>query len=284
METIIGIGTAGCKVASLFENYNNIYDVYKIDSDNLEESPRNFLVEKKKTHEEYSMDNTNFSYFFKDIDTEVLVILSGGGQTSGVVPKVLERLVERMGAEKVNVLFIMPDVEELHGDDKLSNRLTYNVLMQWARSNMFNMLYLADNLKLEEIVNDTPVYNYYEKINQLLVSTIHMTNVFKHTDAVVASSFRNSDCSKIATFGIFDVENNDEKPFFSLDNILEKHYYYGINKQALETDGNLMSGIKNKMKEINSSGQRGSYGVYETSYEQNYGYSIFFSQKIQKDT
>ena len=80
------------------------------------------------------------------------------------------------------------------------------------------------------------------------------------------------------------VENNDEKPFFSLDNILEKHYYYGINKQALETDGNLMSGIKNKMKEINSSGQRGSYGVYETSYEQNYGYSIFFSQKIQKDT
>lgn len=282
METIVGIGSAGCKIADQFSNYNNIYDIYKIDK-NLNISDKSFCVQEQDSHEDYDRATINFDYFFRNVQTEVLVIVCGGGMISTITPKVLGCLVEKLGSKKVNVLYISPDLEETYGDYRLGHNVCYNVLMEWARSGRYNDLYLVDNVVLEKIAKDTPIYNYYSKMNELLVSTIHMINVFKHSEPVVASSFRKSLASKIATFSIYDVEKNEEMPFFSLDIILEKHYYYGINKETLETNGTLMQDIKNKMKEVNKNGQRGSYGVFETSYENNYGYIISYTQKVQSD-
>ena len=282
METIIGIGNAGCNVAATFQKYN-VYDVYKINND-ISSDSNNYNLITRNSHQEYEETCPDLKLFFSNIKTDSLVVLSGAGKKSGICLKALEQLVNHLGSERVNVLYIRPDTEQLAGDAEMHERLVYNVLQQYVRSGMFNNMMLISNVELEKIVGDVPVRGYYEKLNELLVSTIHMTNVFEHSKAEIKTSFKKSDISRICTFGIYDLEKKEEKLFFPLDNQLEMHYYYAINEETLESDGNLMQDIKSKMREINNSSQRGSYGVYSTQYSTNYTYLISFSQKIQKSS
>ena len=280
METIIGIGAAGCNIADDFADYN-LYNIYKIDV-GLEQSTHTYPVHEYATHEEYEKQAPDFKNFFSAIDSEVLVIVCGAGSISGIVLKTLEQLVTQIKPENVNVLYIRPDTEELNGNVKLQERLVYNVLQEYARSGMFNDLILVDNISLEKIVGDIPIRVYFEKLNELLVSTLHMINIFDHSEAEINSFFKKSAASKILTLGLYDSEEDEEKLFFPLSKKLERHYYYAINEEALKSDGGLMQNIKNKMRDINQGGQRGTYAVYPTQYKTNYAYTISFSQDIQK--
>jgi hypothetical protein len=60
-------------------------------------------------------------------------------------------------------------------------------------------------------------------------------------------------------------------------------YYYSINKGELEKEGNLLSNVKQNIKEVSTSGVRASYGIYASEYEQNYGYVIAYSSEIQNE-
>jgi len=281
METIIGIGSAGCNIADTFAKYD-MYDTYKIDTGLVHDS-HTYGLPVMPTHEQYENNVPDLSRFFAAIDSEVLVVVCGAGKVSGVTLQVLEQLAKKIKPENVNVMYIKPDTEELAGDSKLQDRLVYNILQQYARSGMFHNLMLVSNPCLENIIGDVPIRVYFEKLNELLVSTMHMINVFNHSEAEIKTNFRKSDASRISTFGIYDSEEDEEKMFFPLDNRLEMRYYYAVNEEALESDGGLMQSIKNKMREINNGSTRGSYGVYSTQYPSNYTYLISFSQKIQKD-
>ena len=282
METIIGVGKAGCNIADAFSKYGT-YEVYKIDA-GIESNLHSLGLPACDTHEEYEKNTPDISGFVSNVESDVLVVVSGAGKVSGVTLKVLEQLVKKLDTEKVNVLYIKPDTEELSGESKMQERLVYNVLQQYARSGMLNNLILVSNPELEKIIGDVPIRSYYEKLNELLVSTIHMINIFNHSEAEIKTNLRRSEASRISTLGIYNFEENEERMFFSLDNQLEMHYYYAINEETLESDGGMMQSIKNKMREINNSSQRGTYGVYSTQYPTNYAYLISFSQKIQKST
>ena len=281
METVIGLGQAGCNIADAFSKYG-VYDIYKVDTNLLHDS-HSYNLPVYNTHEEYEKKAPNLKMFFSTVDTDILLVVSGAGKVSGVILKVFEQLVGQLGPSRVNVLYIKPDIEELSGEFKLQERLVYNVLQQYARSGMFNNLILVSNPELGKIIGEVPIRSYYEKLNETIVSTIHMINVFEHSEAEIKTNLRKSETSRISTLGIYNSEEEEEKLFFPLDNQLEMHYYYAINEQTLESDGGLMPSIKKKMREINNSSQRGTYGVYSTQYSTNYAYLISFSQKIQKD-
>ena len=51
METITGIGAAGCNIADDFADYN-LYNIYKIDV-GLEQSTHTYPMREYTTHEEY---------------------------------------------------------------------------------------------------------------------------------------------------------------------------------------------------------------------------------------
>jgi len=282
MESIVGIGKAGCDIADAFSKYGT-YDVYKIDT-GIENSSNSLGLPARDTHEEYEKNTPDISELLSSIESDVLVVVSGAGKVSGITLKVLEQLVTKLGTEEVSVLYIKPDTEELSGEIEMQEHLVFNVLQQYARSGMISNLILVSNPELEKIIGDVPIRSYYEKLNELLVSTIHMINIFNHSEAELKNNLRRSETSRISTLGIYNFEENEEKMFFSLDNRLEMHYYYAINESTLESDGGLMQSIKNKMREINNSSQRGTYGVYSTQYPTNYAYLISFSQKIQKST
>ena len=90
METVIGLGSAGCKIAEQLAEYPQ-YTVYRIDSE--KRSGAKFKQLKKAgSHEEYEKKCPSFKRFFKDASAPYLFIVSGAGAVSGAALRILEQL------------------------------------------------------------------------------------------------------------------------------------------------------------------------------------------------
>ena len=105
-----------------------------------------------------------------------------------------------------------------------------------------------------------------------------MINVYDHIDSVVDTFSKSLIGRRISTIGFYDTKNNENKLFYSLDNTAEMRYYYAINKEKLETDGDILKKIREQVKsEIET-----SYGIFSTNYEQDYVYIIANTSEIQR--
>jgi hypothetical protein len=178
--------------------------------------------------------------------------------------------------KNINVLYIKPDVEFLGASNKAQERLVRNVLQEYARSGKLERLYLVDNKLVESVIGEVPVFGYYDRLNDLIASTLHMINLYNHQSPVHSTSFEPSEITRVSTFGVVDSESGEEKLFFLLDTPSEKCYYYAINQKTLETDGTLMNkiinNINNNTKDEDS--VKTAFRIHSTSYEQDYAYIV----------
>jgi len=271
MNTIIGLGKAGCAIADKFSQYPQ-YKIYKIDSENLDgNDKRARLLKRKDTPEEYEESAPSMKTFFRYTTDDVLFVVSGAGIVSGTSLRILQQLSKK----NISILYIKPDLEFLGKANTLQERLVRNVLQEYARSSAITRLYMVDNKVIEDIIGDVPIVGYFDKLNDLIVSAFHMINVYNHQTPVHETPFKSSDLAKISTLGVIDVESGEEKMFFSLDSISEKCYYYGINQKALETDGKLLRRLTDSInKNSKDEDIKTTFQVHSTTYEQNYGYLI----------
>ena len=186
---------------------------------------------------------------------------------------------------ELSVLYIRPDTSLLSKNKTLHEKATYGVLQEFARSGLLKMLYLVSNINLENILGDVPIIGYINKINELLISTVHMINVFRNSDPVMGGIEEPQEASRIATFGISDIEGNEEKSFFSLDRAKERCYIYSINEERLKTDGDLRKKIVSHVKEQSETEDlKVSFGVFPTNYQQDYCYILNYTSIIQSDS
>lgn len=270
MDTVIGLGKAGCAIADKFAQYPQ-YKTFKIDSEGLDPKNKNcHLLKKQDSPEKYEKTVRSMKTFFAKTTDNILFVLSGSGMISGASLQILKNL----RGKKVNILYIKPDMEFLGHMNILQERVVRNVLQEYTRSGVFNRIFLVDNKKVEEVLGDVPIIGYYDRLNELIVSTIHMVNIYDHQKAIHATPFDKADTTRISTFGIVNVDEGKEKLFFSLDNIREKCYYYAINSKALETDGKLLRTLTDNINKNIGKDVRAGFQVYSTSYEQNYGYLV----------
>jgi len=275
MDTVIGLGKAGCAIADKFAQYPQ-YKVFKIDSEGLDSKGKNnYVIAKQDSPEDYETSVRSMKTFFKRITDDVLFILSGSGMISGSALQILKNLKDR----NVNILYIKPDLEFLGHNNILQERVVRNVLQEYTRSGLFNRIFLVDNKRIEQILGEVPIIGYYDKLNELIVSTFHMINVYNHQEAIHATPFDTADTTRISTLGILNVDEGEEKLFFSLDNIREKCYYYAINSKVLETDGKLLRTLTDNINKNIGKDVRAGFQVYSTSYEQNYGYLVVNTEK-----
>jgi len=270
MDTIIGLGSAGCKIADKFAFYEQ-YAVFKIDSEDIEKDTRSLVLPKRKTAEEYEKKVPSLKRFFKGATKDILFIVCGGGTISGASLRILEQTK----AKNINVLYIKPDLKFLGEVNLLQERTIRNVFQEYARSGVFNQLYIIDNKEIEKILGEIPVIGYFDKINELIVSTMHMINVYQHLDSVYSTPHISKEINRISTFGIFDFKTGKEKLFFSLDSTSEKSYYYAINQKTLETDGSLLRRLTEDIaKNTDEEKISTSFEIHSTSYKENYGYVL----------
>ena len=276
---VIGLGQAGCNIADLLSVYPQ-YKTYKIDVGI--EGKRCYDVKKQKGPEEYEKNVPSMKTFFKGIKGETLFVVGGSGSISAMCLSIMEQIKDKC---ELSVLYIRPDTSLLSKNKTLHEKATYGVLQEFARSGLLEMLYLVSNINLENILGNVPIIGYINKINELLVSTVHMINVFRNSDPVMGGIEEPQEASRIASFGISDIEGNEEKSFFSLDRTKERCYIYSINEERLKTDGDLRKKIVSHVKEQSETEDlKVSFGVFPTNYQQDYCYILNYTSIIQSDS
>jgi len=271
METVIGLGSAGCNIADCFAEYPQ-YKVFKIDN-GIYGKNCHFLP-KYDTPEEYEAHIGDLSSFFSGVTQDVLLIFGGSGNISGGALRVLEQLRHC----RISVLYIEPDVGMLSGRRKLQERVTYYVMQEYARSGLFERVYLVSNPRIESVLGEVPIIGYNDKLNQTIVSVFHMINVYNNNPPVAGNFSDFKDHTRISTIGISNLQN-EKKLFFPLDSIKEMKYYYAINRDKLETDGTLMRKITENVKQ--ESEYDVSYGIYATNYADDYVYCVANTSMVQ---
>ena len=109
MDTIIGLGKAGCAIADKFAQHPQ-YKVFKIDSEGLDVSDeRAYLLERYDHPEKYEKNIPFLGSFFEDVTEDILFVVSGAGYTSAASLGILQQLSDK----NLNILYIKPDVEFL---------------------------------------------------------------------------------------------------------------------------------------------------------------------------
>ena len=274
MDTVIGLGEAGCNIADEFAKYSQ-YKIYKIDNglDGLRQEGVYDMPWQDSTerYEEKCPDMTNF---FRGLSGDVLFVLGGSGNISGAALTILEHIKHC----NINILYIRPDLDSINITKQRQEWVVFNVLQEYARSGVFERIYLVDNSKVEQALGNVPVIGYYDKLNSVIVSSLHMINVYNHIGSVVNTFSKPLAGRRISTIGFYDTKNNENNLFYSLDNVGEMRYYYAINREKLETDGDILKKVREQIK----GDTEASYGIFATNYEQDYVYTVAHSSEIQR--
>ena len=276
MDTIIGLGNAGCNIAEMFAQYPQ-YKAYKMDV-GLKRTKTTFPMKEYEKLEDYEEKLPSLKTFFKEVEGEILFVVGGAGKVSSASLKILQYLKK----EKISILYIKPELSLLNETQTKLERLVYNVFQEYTRSGIFERMYIVSNEEVDRMLGGVSIKSYNEKINQMVVSTIHMINVYKNNDSVNDTFSDLPVGARLTTIGMSDLEKKEDKMFFSLDNVSDIVYYYTHNKEKLESDFELMGKIKEAVSEKKEEGLRVTYGIFETDYEQDYIYCLNHSSVIQK--
>ena len=274
---IVGLGDAGCNIAEAFSQYPQ-YKIFKINVDIEGEGCYNIL--KCSTAEEYeSLDLSGVKTFLREATGETMFIIGGSGKISCASLRILEYIKNL----PISILYIKPDLGMLNEVQKMQERLVFGVVQEYARSGVFDEVCIVSNTALESAVGGAPIIGYYDKLNQVLVSALHMINVFKNTESVIGQIEKPKETHRITTIGLFDIEKNEEKMFFSLDKARQRCYIYSINENKLKTDGDLFSKLKNQVKGKSKEGLKRRHTLfYSTDYDYDLGYIIERNTKTFK--
>lgn len=282
MQTVVGLGQAGCKIADKFDIYPQ-YNIFKIDTE-ISSLENVFDIPRCATSEDYEhSDYPGLTSFFTNIAPETLFITSCG-TISGASLRILEKLKEK---SKITVMYIVPDKSNLTDLQKLQNNLLFNVFQEYARSSTFERIILIDNKKATEIMGAVPVLKFWDTLNTMIASTYHMINVFDHSHPVFTTFSNKVNTARITTIGATPWSPETEKEenmFFLLDIPREKRYYYAIPQKKLEEDETLMTKIQKQVKNaVEHDRMKVGYAIYSTTYDHPYVYCEGYSTLIQKN-
>ena len=278
MQTIIGIGEAGCNIADQFANYPQ-YKIYKIDT-GLQKAPRCYNFPEYDHPEKYEGNCPSLKRFFKNVKDGVLVVTSCG-LISAAILRILEQIKHKC---QISILYIRPDRALLPELKTLNDNVLFHILQEYTRSALFERIYLVDNVQVSKIVGDVPIREHFNKLNELVVYTIHMMNVFNNTEPETTTFAPFIETARMTTFSLLNYETGEEKPFFDLDIPREKRYYYGVPEKRLQTDGTLLKKIGEQLKEQKQYDKMMmSYAVFSTDYEDVYAFSLLNSSVVQNN-
>ena len=266
---IVGLGNAGCKIASLFKSQSQ-YHVEIIDEGKG--------IKKKNSVEEY--DKVNYKPRKKAIKsaTEGILFVCGSGKIAGASLRVLEGLRH----VKMTVVYLYPDLEFSSTKEIRRNRVHFNVLQEYTRSGLIEEIILLDNKVLLKHVGHGTVLSYFDKVNSFVYSIIHTLNYCDNVKPEFEAEQERKEISRISTIGWGDFEENKEKLFFSLDNITETGYIININEEELANDISVLPNVKSMVKENKKLNRETSFAIWSTEEAMSYYYTKHYTHFIQE--
>lgn len=255
MINLVGIGGTGCALVGQLSQYPQ-YKTLEIDED------RN--IEKRKGPEEYEKNCPSFKKLFKGMKGETWVMLSAAGNISGILLRVLEQL----NGEK-NVLCVTTDSSLLSSVGKLQQKLVVGVLQQYARSGLLERLLLVDNSRVEELMGEVPLDEYWAKINEIITYSFHSVMCFRHTKPVMETKEEKNEITRIGTLGLYG-EDKKKKLFYDLAHITTERYHYSFSKQDIKGNGKILPTIKRDLSGEDNITK--TFAIYESERTDPYAY------------
>ena len=111
----------------------------------------------------------------------MLFVVCGAGKVANASLRILENLKNC----NVELLYIVPDLDLLGHSSATQNKIVYNVLQEYARSGLFINMFIIQNSVVQDIIGNVPIINYYDVLNESIVSTFHMMNVFRFSRPII---------------------------------------------------------------------------------------------------
>ena len=175
---ILCLGSAACNIASFFEKYPQ-YKIFKINVDISGEGCYNIpILETAEEYEQYGYPE--LSSFLSDVAGPTTFVVAGSSKISCASLRILEHIRHL----PIRILYVMPDLDFLDDTQRMQERLVRAVLQEYTRSGVFEEICLISNKLLDDIVGGAPVIGYYDKLNEALIPTVHMINVFMNTNPI----------------------------------------------------------------------------------------------------
>jgi hypothetical protein len=102
-------------------------------------------------------------------------------------------------------------------------------------------------------------------------------------EATLGSLREPRDISRIRTFGTYNLEENQKKMFFPLDNSTERCYIYNITKTDLLEDKNILTQIKERVRKDIDHDIKTSFVIFETQHNNNFCHTVDYTHYIQSE-
>tara|TARA_R110000824_G_scaffold244810_3_gene433764 strand:+ start:135 stop:980 length:846 start_codon:yes stop_codon:yes gene_type:complete len=270
---IVGLGNAGCKIAAMFGEYEQ-YNIYYV---GIGKRGKN-CISLPKINSFEDADRHNLKINLSKINTdETFFIVAGASKTSGFSLQILEKLKTK----HVNLVYIKPKESLLNEMEKKIEKMTFGVFQEYARSGLFKRMYIIDNERVEKVVGKVSLLEYYDSINSVISSTIHMINYLTRSEKVMDNLLEPHRVSKICTLGILDIEAGAEKTFYDLKNIKEKQIFYLLTNEDLSREENVLTQITENIKNMKTDCDSISFSITQSVYEKSLAYVASYTNLVQ---
>lgn len=271
IDTIIGVGNIGSNISSKFKIlgiFKNCYTINDNDGD--------FKVPTLKTHEEY--DSLEMNFDLKNIGNEILFIVCGSENISGISLKFLELLKDR----KIHILYYCQNIQFLQKFQILQHNVTFGILQEFARSGLFQSFNILEEMLILKMLKDVNLFNFEDKVSDFIVNSL--SSIFRNYEQKnsIGRTPEFSEHYRIGTFGILNIETLEEFKFFTgLEGKLEKHYFYVIPENS-EDGVNILTKVGNIIQKKSEDGNVVTFSIHSTSHNVEYCYILFRTSEIQR--
>lgn len=280
MDKVIGLGKTGCAVAEQLTAYPE-YRIYKIDVGIEERGSLSLDFQPDMASYEANIDQQEVEVYLRSIKKkdQVLLVVEGGDPVSGATLKILETVKD----SSLTVLYICPDRLMSSEVQKRDDRVAFNILQEYARSGIFEKIFLVDKLTVESLIGDVSIQEYEKSISYFIAYVVAMINYFDHTEPTLANKIDPHNISRLATFGVSSLEEDqqDIKLLFPLESSRDIHFFYGVPQAMMAEDSSLTKKIKNHVKSYKNEDVSSSFSVYSTSFEDLMVLCVAYSSQIQ---
>lgn len=265
----MGLGGGGCSIASRFhELADDNSELYLFDVD------KKYKLPKAKTMEEAEAKTPDFNLNLKDED--ILFILCGGGITSGHALRILEQIKDN----HIDIIYVRPDLSIMSQEEKLRERVVFNVLQEMARSGIFNQIILISNEHIANSNEDISLENYCEKINETIWYVYGHINYFHSLKPIRSNLTSPTEVCRIVTIGMMDYATGQEQMLFPLENPREKQILFGLSKETIK-DRKSLQQVQRHLTEIEKQGIICSHKVLSLEISDNLIFTITYTNFIQ---
>lgn len=277
MTNVIGLGNTGCNIAEILEESG--YNAKLIDEGIEGEDGKNncFALPKANRPEEYESGCPDLTGFLSDLQGKTYFVLSGSGYVSAAALKILEKIKHL----PIEIVYILPDLEELTYERMLQARLTFGVLQEYTRSGLFRKMYIFSNTSIDSSLQSVPFGLYWRAINDVIAGAIQALDYYDTTEPLYGRLDNVPEYARIAAVGLYDIEDDSEENYFNLEGIRQKVYNFSYNQQVLNSDTKLLKTIKEKLK---GKSEKPSYRIYSTNNPESYCYTVGYTNQIQSLT